>query len=237
MKKKITNALLAIMLVAPLAVVGVNGNVAVASTATQQKIMWGSNELSPTQIGRIVFLKNTKLYKRDVKNVPSFHLNAKKGSMWRVHKITNEGGKNIYDLGGGVRVQQSELSTIEYVPKELVAQQVKQYGAKIEMTSEHEYNMDYPQVTGLANKDAEIKINSVISAEANFHEMEKGKYIGNYDFYYQVEYKVVENQNNRLKILIDSKLINTLATNGDNAVYNHNTYTLLFDITTGMQIK
>ncbi len=45
----------------------ITGRLAEASTQTTQqstqKIMWEKSELSQTQIGRIVFLKDVKLYK------------------------------------------------------------------------------------------------------------------------------------------------------------------------------
>ncbi|MGE8081453.1 hypothetical protein [Peribacillus loiseleuriae] len=227
MKKKITNALLAIMLVAPVAVVGVSGDKVEASTSTQQKVMWGSNELYANQIGRIVFLKDTKLYKRDSNNVPSFHLNAKKGSMWRVYKITNEGGKNIYDLGGGVRVQQSNLSTIEYVPSSL-KQKFDTDVAKISTKVYDSYygGMEYFQV-GLSNKFSEDKINKALLEDVKYQERERNLWtINTYDF--NIEYKVEENKNGRLKIL--ATISNKLVVQNIPVLYH---YTMTFDLNTG----
>ena len=124
MEKRTLSAgiLTAMMMISPIA-----ANTANASTLTEtstqqstQKIMWGANELADTQVGRITFLKGTKLYKRDANNLIHFHLNAKIGSMWRVHKITKEGNMTVYDLGGGVRVQQSNHSQFEAVPTALI---------------------------------------------------------------------------------------------------------------------
>ena len=56
-----------------------------ANAPTQQstqKIMWCKSELTKTQIGRIAFLMDVKVYKKDAKGVTKFHMNAKKGSMW-----------------------------------------------------------------------------------------------------------------------------------------------------------
>lgn len=127
MKKRTIGAgvLIAMMLISP-----ITGNYAEASIQTTQqatqKVMWGKNELSQTQIGRIVFSNDVKIYKRGTDGKVSFHMNAKKGSMWRVHKITTEGNSNVYDLGGGVRVKQSNLSTYEKAPSDLISKQMKQ---------------------------------------------------------------------------------------------------------------
>lgn len=129
--------------------------------ASTQPIMWGQNELSKTQLGRIVFTKDVKVYKRGADNVPKFHLNAKKGSLWRVHKITKEGDRYVYDLGGGVRVQQSSLSKFERPPVELIKKQVQEYGAIIEMDGV------YPTVSRLVSKAVEDKINNRIKSFYN----------------------------------------------------------------------
>lgn len=228
MKKRTIGAgvLIAMMLISPVA-----GNTAEASSLanastqqTTQKFMWGENELGDTQIGRITFLKDTKLYKRGADNVPQFHLNAKKGSMWRVHKITNEGGKNIYDLGG-VRVQQSNLSEFESAPTALIEKQVKENGAHIWW--DRTYGFDYPQVRRLASKDAEENINKNIRKHVIRIAMIHGIWNGSQEF------SVLENRDNRLLIVFS---ISYTDTEGEGGIVNQNG-TMIYDVTTGMIIE
>lgn len=223
MKKRILSAgiLTAMMLFSPIA-----GNIANASTQqTTQKIMWGANELADTQIGRIVFLKDTKLYKRDGKNPVQFHLNAKKGSMWRVHKITMEGNMNVYDLGGGVRVQQSNLSNYEAVPTALIEKQVKENGAHISWAKI--YGIDYPQVRRLASKDVEGKINIDIKVRVEWLALNTPNTEGT------KELRVTENKNNRLTILEFTSLTET-EVGGEPTIQK---LTTVYDVTTGKIIK
>lgn len=197
MKKRTLSVgiLTTMMLFSPIA-----GNAVEASTlaeTTTQKIMWGANELADTQIGRITFLKDTKLYKRDGKNPVQFHLNAKKGSMWRVHKITKEGNMNVYDLGGGVRVQQSNLSKYEAAPTGLIDKQVRENGVHISWVEYNKYRIKYPQVRRLTSKAIEDTINNNISLLV--HAAETGSFAPNGRVDY---YKIVENKNNKLVILM-----------------------------------
>lgn len=180
--------LTAMMLFSPIA-----GDYTEASTQTTQqdtqKVMWGKNELSQTQIGRIVFSKDVKIYKRGTDGKVSFHMNAKKGSMWRVHKITTEGNSNVYDLGGGVRVKQSNLSTYERVPSDLAKKMGEQYGAKISWVGRA-----YPQVSRLVSKAVEDKINKALEEERYW--------LSDSSDNVSMEYSIVQNKNNVLKISI-----------------------------------
>ena len=203
MKKRTLSAgvLTAMMLISPVA-----GNTAEASTlanasalveTSTQKVMWGANELADTQIGRIVFLKDTKLYKRVGNNPVEFHLNAKKGSMWRVHKITKEGNMNVYDLGGGVRVQQSNLSKYEAVPTALIEKQVKENGAHISWVKYKE-GFSYPQVRRLASKDVEDKINN--SIESMYRGIAQGVLDNGYGHAISMDTKILGNKDNRFEV-------------------------------------
>ena len=225
MKKRTlrVGVLAAMMMISPIA-----GNVANASTlgetVTQQstqKIMWGANELADTQIGRITFLKDTKLYKRNGKTPVQLHRIAKKGSMWRVHKITKEGTMNIYDLGGGVRVQQSNLSKYEAAPTALIEKQVKENGVHISWVEYDKWTV-YPQVRRLAYKDIEDKINKNILKYVDWMEMHTPG--GAVD-----EYKVTENKNNRLVISFNLSGY----TDDDIGTYFSHDYKLIYDLTTG----
>lgn len=195
MKKRTLSVgiLTAMMMISPIA-----GNAVEASTLAEistQKIMWGANELSDTQIGRITFLKDTKLYKRNGNSPVQFHLVAKKGSMWRVHKITKEGNMNVYDLGGGVRVQQSSLSKYEAAPIDLIQKQVKENGAHISWVN-YKDGFDYPQVRRLASKDAEENINNLI--QEMYKSIAKGA-LGD-GRVISIESKILNNKNNRFEV-------------------------------------
>lgn len=231
MKKRTLSAgiLTAMMMISPIA-----GNTANALTLTEtstkqttqqltQKIMWGANELADTQIGRITFLKDTKLYKRNANNLIQFHLNAKKGSMWRVHKITKEGNMNVYDLGGGVRVQQSNLSKYEAVPTALIEKQVKENGVHISW--DRTYGFDYPQARRLASKEAEENINNDIRKHVIRIAMIHGIWNGSKEF------SVLENKDNRLAIVFRISYTDT-----DGELVNKKG-TTLYDVTTGMIIE
>ncbi|KOS68122.1 hypothetical protein AEA09_05845 [Lysinibacillus contaminans] len=227
MKNRILSAgaLTAIMLFSPIAGNSVEAST-LAETSTQQstqKIMWGASELTSTQIGRITFLKDTKLYKRDGKNPVQFHLNAKKGSMWRVHKITKEGNMNVYDLGGGVRVQQSNLSKYEVVPTDLIQKQVKENGAHISWAN-YDHLTKYPQVRRLASKDVEDKINENI--KMNVRQVEQGGYGAGGR---AKHYSVTENKNNRLEISFTV----SGSTDDDNGIPFSNDFKLVYDLVTG----
>lgn len=227
MKKRTLGAgvLTVMMLFSPIAVDYAEAST-LAETSTQQatqKIMWGANELADTQIGRITFLKDTKLYKRGADNVPQFHLNAKKGSMWRVHKITNEGGKNIYDLGG-VRVQQSNLSKYEAVPTALIQKQVKEIGVHISW--ERTYGFDYPQVRRLASKDAEENINNNIRERVIRIAMITAANMNG-----SKEFSVLENKDNRLLIVFSISYTDT-----EVGIVNKKE-TMVYDVTTGLIIE
>ncbi|MFD1928821.1 hypothetical protein ACFSFY_12335 [Sporosarcina siberiensis] len=163
--------------------------------ASTQPIMWGQNELTKTQLGRIVFTTNVKVYKRGADNVPQFHLNAKKGSMWRVHKITNEGGRNIYDLGGGVRVQESSLSKYEKVPMALMRKQIQQYGAYIEWVDVYPGMLvsGSPLVSRLMSEEVVDKLNKEIQNTLNTYVVHK-------ESGFQMEITVVKNRDNVLTL-------------------------------------
>lgn len=226
MKKRVLGAgvLSAMMLFSP--IVGGSNTVEASTQLHNEPIMWGQSEVSPTQIGRIVFLKEVKLYKRGTDNVPRFHLNAKKGSMWRVHNITNEGGKNIYDLGGGVRVQQSDLSRFERVPALQAQKQVERHGAKISWVKSDYRNVGrYPQVSRLASKDIEDKINNAIQKDVKF------KVLGNISEA-EIEYSVMKNKDGHLMILSSVKA--TAEETGDTGIQKA---TILFDLATGEMIE
>lgn len=167
------------------------GTVETSAQTTQQatqKIMWGKSEVTATQIGKITFNTDVKLYKV-ANGVEKFHLVAKKGSGWRVHGLIKDGKKTYYNLGGGVRVLQSNLSKYEEVPKDLAKKLVEKYGAVI---SWYEQYNSYPQVDRLSSKTAEDKINRDI---LNYF-----KEISYYPDMVNQKYRVVQNTNNRLKI-------------------------------------
>lgn len=224
MKKRILGAgvLTAMMLFSPIV-----GNSVDASTLTEtsiqqqnQKFMWGANELYDSQIGRLVFTKDVKVYKRDANGAVKFHMNAKKSSMWRVYKITDEGGKKIYDLGAGVRVQQSSLSKYESAPSDLVAKQVKQNGAFLSWEN-YGSSHPYPQIRKLANESVKDKINNHIEDTAI--DMSHSGDIVEY-----MEIKVLENKNNTLKVFIK-------ATVADSEVGHTSTteHICIYNLTTG----
>ena len=223
MKKRILGAgvLTAMMLFSPIA-----GNSVDASTLAEAKLqqstpkfMWGANELYDSQMGRIVFTKNVKVYKKDAKGVAQFHMNAKKGSMWRVYKITDEGGKKVYDLGAGVRVQQSNLSKYETPPKDLVAKQVKQNGAFLSW--EAFAGTHYPQIRKLANESIKNKINKHMEDSAMW-----AYHSG--DVLEDMEIKLLENKNNTLtlyyKVTISDSDVGHVSTSE---------YMYEYDLTTG----
>ena len=198
MKKRTLGAgvLTAMMLFSPIA-----GNSVDASTLAEAKLqqstqtfMWGVNELYDSQMGRLVFTKDVKVYKKDGNSEVKFHMNAKKGSMWRVYKITDEGGKKIYDLGAGVRVQQSNLSKYESAPTDLVAKQVKQNGVVLLWGKNRGVStlLEYPQIHKLASEDVKNKVNKLIKDNAYW--IAHGALGDNAD----VEYSVLENKDNRL---------------------------------------
>lgn len=216
--------LTAMMMISPIA-----GNAVEASTLAEtstQKIMWGANELSDTQIGRITFLKDTKLYKRNGNSPVQFHLVAKKGSMWRVHKITKEGNMNVYDLGGGVRVQQSNLSKYESAPTALIQKQVKENGVHISWVK-YSYFVKYPQVRRLASNDVADKINKFIQKDAEWLALNTPNTEG------IREYRVTENKNNRLTVERFTSLTDT-EVGGEPIVQK---YIVVFDVTTGRIIE
>ena len=225
MKKRTLGAgvLTAMMLFSPIA-----GNSVDASTLAEaklqqstQKFMWGANELYDSQMGRLVFTKDVKVYKKVGNSEVKFHMNAKKGSMWRVYKITDEGGKKVYDLGAGVRVQQSNLSKYETPPKDLVAKQVKQNGAFLSWEHGNGSGHSYPQVRKLASESVKNKINNHIKERAI-----QATHSG--DVLEDMEIKVLENKNNTLTVYIT-------ATISDSEIGNVSTseYTYEYNLTTG----
>ncbi|MDQ0242940.1 SpoIID/LytB domain protein [Bacillus fengqiuensis] len=178
----------------------------------EPKVMWGANELAKGQIGRIVFLKDVKLYKRDSSG-PSFHRVAKKGSMWRVYDIKNINGISVYNLSGNVFVSRSNLSTYEKAPDEKIqALGVKVHDFSLPSLGQREsssgvplfYEVNYPQFSGLYNKTIENNMNTVFFNMANearkeqinlFEQnTENPNYHESGSMYYSVEY----NRNNVL---------------------------------------
>lgn len=226
MKKRTIGAgvLAAMMLFSPIAGNSVDASTLATNASTQkEKVMWGTNELYDYQIGRLVFTKDVKVYKRDATGVAQFHMNAKKDSMWRVYKITNEGGKKIYDLGAGVRVQQSNLSKYEVAPKDLVAKQVKQNnnGAFLVWEKKGSFTgyFDLPKIHKLGNEDVKNKINQ--SIENAFVSLTSDTHVSGYQI------TVLENQNNRF--LLEVKYIVTPMES--EAVTE--SFRLKYDLTTG----
>ena len=228
MKKRTLSVgiLTAMMLLSPIAG-GFAEASTLANTPTQQltqKIMWGKGELTKTQIGRITFLTDVKVYKIDAKGVMKFHMNAKKGSMWRVHDIVKIDNKNYYDLGGGVRVLQSKLSKYESAPTSLIQKQVKEHGVHISWV---EYKgVNYPQVRRLASKDVEDKINKFIQRNAKWAADETPNTVG------PKEFKVTENKNNRLTVVLTTSLMDT-----EIGYIINQKYTVVFDVTTGRIVE
>ncbi|WP_078410954.1 SpoIID/LytB domain-containing protein [Priestia abyssalis] len=178
----------------------------------EPKVMWGANELAKGQIGRIVFLKDVKLYKRDSSG-PSFHRVAKKGSMWRVYDIKNINGISVYNLSGNVFVSRSNLSTYEKAPDEKIqALGVKVHDLSLPLLGQREsssgvplsYEVNYPQFSGLYNKTIENNMNTLFFNMANEarkeqiklfeQKTEKPNYHDSGSMYYSVEY----NRNNVL---------------------------------------
>ncbi|HWO98124.1 MAG TPA: SpoIID/LytB domain-containing protein [Bacillus sp. (in: firmicutes)] len=172
----------------------------------EPKVMWGANELAKGQIGRIVFLKDVKLYKRDSSG-PSFHRVAKKGSMWRVYDIKNINGISVYNLSGNVFVSRSNLSTYEKAPDEKIqALGVKVNDLSLPSLGQREsasgvplsYEVNYPQFSGLYNKNIENNINALFFNMANEarkeqtklfeQKTEKPNYHESGSMYYSVEY-------------------------------------------------
>ena len=144
--------------------------------------------------------------------------------MWRVYKITDEGGKKIYDLGAGVRVQQSNLSKYEAPPKDLVAKQVKQNGAFIsweKRVSAFAGEYQYPQIRKLASEDVKNKINEHIKEMAI-----SASYFG--DTVDDLELKVLENKNNTLKLSL--KVTPVSSETGDKST---SVSTYIYNLTTG----
>ena len=184
-----------------------------------QKFMWGANELYDSQMGRLVFTKDVKVYKKVGNSEVKFHMNAKKGSMWRVYKITDEGGKKVYDLGAGVRVQQSNLSKYEAPPKDLVAKQVKQNGAFLSW--ELLAGTQYPQIRKLASEDVKNKINKHMENSA-FNAYHSGDVLEN------MEIKLLENKNNKLKVYYK-----VTTSDSDYGRVGTSEYMYEYDLTTG----
>ncbi|MGN7117193.1 hypothetical protein [Lysinibacillus odysseyi] len=225
MKERIIGAgiLTAMMLFSPIAGNLVDASALANGSTQKEKVMWGTNELYDYQIGRLIFTKDVKVYKRDATGVAQFHMNAKKDSMWRVYKITNEGGKKIYDLGAGVRVQQSNLSKYEVAPKDLVAKQVKQNnnGAFLVWEKKGSFTgyFDLPKIHKLGNEDVKNKINQ--SIENAFVSLTSDTHVSGYQI------TVLENQNNRF--LLEVKYIVTPMES--EAVTE--SFRLKYDLTTG----
>lgn len=224
MKKRTLGAgvLTAMMLFSPLA--GVQSEVSAQKTQqATQKIMWGKSEISATQIGIITFNTDVKIYKM-INGVEKFHLVAKKGSGWRVHSLIKDNkNRTYYDLGGGVRVMKSNLSKFEAVPTNIVKKLVEKYGAKIsweKIASE----IIYPQVSRLASKDAENKINN--SIKRNAESSIQGGFTNTIG---TTEYKVLENANNRLKITNYTTSTETT----DIGYTSSSELTMIFNLTTG----
>ena len=224
--KKLTigaGILTAMLLFSPIVGNPVDASVLANASTQKEKVMWGANELYDYQIGRLVFTKDVKVYKRDANGAVQFHMNAKKGSMWRVHKITKEGNMNVYDLGAGVRVQQSSLSKYESAPKELVAKQVKQNNNGAFLVWEQQrYNL--PQVHKIVSEDAKNKINENI--KLIFHGFATTLEVSD------INIIILENRDNRLIMEFNYKIANY-----DTGESSNGSFPMIYDLTTGKAIE
>ncbi|MDQ0242610.1 hypothetical protein J2S09_000146 [Bacillus fengqiuensis] len=204
-----------------------------------KKVMWGANELVKGQIGRIVFLKDVKLYKRDTSG-PSFHRVAKKGSLWRVYEIKNINGISVYNLGGNVFVSQSNLSAYEKAPSDKIqALGVKVNYIESKIPGRFE-TVTYAQISGMFNKNLEKELNTLFLNLGNeakkeqlaVHELDEQDLAPDHRYtYYMFAGPMSYNFNNKLSIRIaESKVIN-----GSEVISREETYTL--DLITGKRLQ
>ncbi|HWO96291.1 MAG TPA: hypothetical protein VNM45_08150 [Bacillus sp. (in: firmicutes)] len=243
MKKKIKKiasvALMGLVLWSPLAT---QTSAAELDPISPQKVMWGANELVKGQIGRIVFLKDVKLYKRDA-NGPSFHRVAKKGSLWRVYEIKNINGISVYNLGGNVFVSQSNLSAYEKAPSE----KIQALGVKVNIVESRipgevlgrDKTVSYAQFSGMLNKNLEKTLNSHFLNLANeakkeqlaVAELEAQDPLTEHRYEYNMYAGPVYNFNNKLSISVSEyKIVNDTGT----TIRDEN-YTL--DLMTGKRLQ
>ena len=132
------------------------------------KVIWDGAEVTAGQTGKLSFNKATKIYKKNADGTFTSMV-APKGAFYRVYGAQTSSVGLVYNMSGGYRVNATNLVTYKDIP---VAVQ-KQVGLKATMKTQFsekigddEANIQYVQLSGLANGQLERTINQYQQKQA-----------------------------------------------------------------------
>lgn len=214
------------------------------NTPASAKVYWDGVELKKGQIGRLLVVKDTQLYKLSgSQKTPARTLKA--GEKYRIYTFLP--GK--LGLGGGYYVDRN--NSVKYETPSKVKLQA--LGVKI-VEKEYKGTIKYPQVVSLVSSTAKDKINATIEKHIrdsynSLMALEESEYEDQqnyedeygypvpedekwmYTYEYEVSYSVKYNENNQLSVLIYDYMY-TGGVHGMSHVTSYN-----FDCLTGNEIK
>ncbi|KOO50410.1 DUF3298 and DUF4163 domain-containing protein [Priestia koreensis] len=195
MKKLLTACILMFMLI------GVS-----SPALTQAKVMWGNQEVVKGQIGKATVVKATDLFKKQGNGKYVKVRMLKAGEAVRVFSLTS----TMYYVGSSQYVKKSANVKYQVLP----ASVKQQFGVTV--TKKSYKGMTYPQVQGLASKQAEARINRTLlmhaqrsynsSIEVKKQEVQDKKNWGSDPYwipysYYQT-YELKYNAQNKLSVIM-----------------------------------
>ncbi|WP_338777948.1 DUF3298 and DUF4163 domain-containing protein [Metabacillus sp. FJAT-52054] len=122
---------------------------------------WTNNELKPGQIGRVTAIQDISVYEKSGTSFKAVS-SLKKGQVSRVY--TNRNG--LFGIGGGKFVK-ADGSVAYETPSKSRYEAVN--GIKSIKITAKDAPVEYPQMIGMNNKNAEQSINAVILRQANQH--------------------------------------------------------------------
>ncbi|WP_315906980.1 DUF3298 and DUF4163 domain-containing protein [Priestia koreensis] len=123
---------------------------------TQAKVMWGNQEVVKGQIGKATVVKATDLFKKQGNGKYVKVRTLKAGEAVRVFSSTS----TMYYVGSSQYVKKSANVKYQVLP----ASVKQQFGVTV--TKKSYKGMTYPQVQGLASKQAEARVNRTLLMHA-----------------------------------------------------------------------
>lgn len=140
----------------------------VAPSLTEAKVIWDGAEIVKGQVGKLIFNKDVKIYKKNADNTFT-SLVVKKGQSYRVYSVNKESVGIVYGMSGGYRVQQTNLVSYKAIPAATIQALGVPYTIKnVELDTWMKHDVRIAQVSGLLNKANEDRINLLLRQGINY---------------------------------------------------------------------
>ena len=138
-----------------------------ALVTAQADVRWDGAEIMTGQTGKLSFVKDTKVYKKEADGTFTMFL-APKGSFYRVYGTLKTSVGPVYRMSGGYRVNASNLVTYRDIP--LAVQNQLQIGVTEHIVSypnETNVFVRYVQLSALRNEALQRQINQYMKGLAD----------------------------------------------------------------------